>query len=81
MVRSFILEGIRFDLGQDAKENDRLVCRASQKDLWFHVKDQASGHGILRVSETDQTPSKAVIEMAAMLVKHFSKAQAHPLSK
>ena len=75
MVRRFVIDGLEYSVGQDAKENDKLLRDASQRDIWFHLQDNASPHGILKfdAEHEEQFHSKDVIQQCAALIKHFSK--------
>ncbi len=62
-------------VGKSGKGNDFLLRRKSRKgDLWFHVKDFAGSHVILR-REGNEPIDTGDMEMAAGLAVHFSKAR------
>jgi predicted ribosome quality control (RQC) complex YloA/Tae2 family protein len=62
-------------VGKSAKGNDFLLRKKSRKgDLWFHVKDFAGSHVIIR-REGSEPILMADMETAAALAVHFSKAR------
>ncbi len=46
--------------------------KVGQNDLWFHIKNNPSPHGIIH-SDTKEEPTKDVIYKTAELVKSYSK--------
>ena len=61
-------------VGKNNSQNDALTFKtAHHNDLWFHTKDIAGSHVILRCENT--APEDADILFAANLAAHFSKAQ------
>jgi predicted ribosome quality control (RQC) complex YloA/Tae2 family protein len=64
-------------IGRDAEENDQLVRNASPRNIWFHLHDQPSPHGII-ASDENELPEKDVIQHCAHLVKKYSKARYDP---
>ncbi|MGB6067145.1 MAG: NFACT family protein [Desulfomonilaceae bacterium] len=62
-------------VGKSAKGNDFLLRRKARSgDLWFHVKDFAGAHVILRREQDDAGPMEDM-ELAAAIAVHFSKAR------
>lgn len=62
-------------VGKSAKGNDFLLRRKARKgDLWFHVKDFAGAHVILR-RERDDAATIEDMQFAAGIAVHFSKAR------
>ena len=60
-------------VGRGSKGNDHLSVRVARgRDVWFHARDWAGAHVILRV-ESNATPHDADVLDAAMLAAHFSK--------
>ena len=59
-------------IGQNAKENDQLVKKANQNDLWFHLQGMSSPHVILKASKGFEPPP-SLIYLAAAQVKFHSK--------
>jgi len=61
-------------VGKNNYQNDALTFKtAHHNDFWFHTKDIAGSHVILRCENT--TPEEADILFAANLAANFSKAQ------
>ena len=68
-------QGFRILVGRNNVMNDRLTLKtASNRDLWFHVKDGAGSHVIVKYDGREFTD--ALIREAAMLAAHNSKAKA-----
>ena len=67
-------DGKKVLVGKNNYQNDALTFKtAHHNDLWFHTKDIAGSHVILRCENTP--PEEADILFAANLAAHFSKAQ------
>lgn len=67
-------EGFLITVGRNNVMNDRLTLKtASNKDLWFHVKDTAGSHVIVKYDGRDFTDK--VIREAALLAAYNSKAR------
>lgn len=60
-------------VGESAQENWDLINDSSQNDIWFHVKDCASCHVVLKTNECKKYPHKSVIKYCAILCKEGSK--------
>ena len=59
-------------VGKSAKDSDEMLrSYASGNDFWFHVKDAASAHVIVKYKNND-LPNNTLLE-ACMLAFHFSK--------
>ncbi|MCZ6766001.1 MAG: NFACT RNA binding domain-containing protein [bacterium] len=74
----------RFDLsprwfalvGRNDKENDEITFRvASPGDIWLHAQQTPGSHVVLKSSDTTGNPPAAVLEAAAGIAAHFSKAK------
>lgn len=63
-------EEYKIQVGRNAEENDLLVRSASPEDMWFHLLNHPSPHGILSGTINDET-----IQRTAHWVKHFSKVK------
>ena len=59
-------------IGRNSEENDKIIKEGEQNDLWFHIKDNPSPHGIIHC-DTKEEPTKDIIYKTAELVKSFSK--------
>lgn len=55
-------------IGNNAKENQQLLNKSSQNDLWFHLHDNPSPHAIIHGPY-----DKIIINFAATMVKENSK--------
>lgn len=68
------IEGYTFLIGKNNKQNDYLSTKVLKNtDMWFHVKEITSSHGILLTNNT--TPSIDVIIRCAQIVAYYSKAR------
>lgn len=69
-----------FYVGKDNESNDLLTVKfAKPNDLWFHVKDVASAHGVLRkVNLKENIPNK-ILEKAAQIIAYNSKLKGSSL--
>ncbi len=67
-------EGYQIFVGRNNMMNDRLTLKtAADSDMWFHVKDTAGSHVI--VKNDGRGFSDTVIREAALLAVHNSKAR------
>ena len=72
MVYIETYENFTIKIGRNDEENDNLIKEGGQNDLWFHIKNNPSPHGIIHC-DTKEEPTKDVIYKTAELVKSFSK--------
>ncbi len=69
-------DGWTIFMGRNNRENDLLTHRiARPRDLWFHAQGVPGSHVILRREGHKEEPSKKVLEQAASLAAHFSRAR------
>jgi len=80
--RRYLIDG-KWDVwvGRSNIENDELTHRASSPDdWWFHAQGVPGSHVILRTAgKPDQVP-KVVLEKAAAIAAHYSKARTSGLA-
>lgn len=63
-------------VGRNNRDNDELTFRhAAANDLWFHAQGVPGSHVILKTSRPSGSPPARVVERAASLAAHFSKAR------
>ena len=60
---------ITIQVGENAKENWKLLEKANQNYIWLHLKNLSSPYVIINHSD----PSKNIINYAASLCKSHSK--------
>ncbi len=66
----FEIDGAKIYVGRNNKQNDFIVSKLSRdEDLWFHTKDCAGSHVLLRT----ENPSDELILKCAELAKEYSK--------
>ena len=75
--RTFELDARWFVIvGRSNHENDEITFRvASPGDWWFHAEGVAGSHVVLRPRGGTDSPSARIIEQAASIAAHFSKAR------
>lgn len=65
--------GFKITAGKNNFQNDRITVKDSAKtDLWFHVKDLAGSHVVIKTDGVE-VPDKTILE-AATIAATFSKA-------
>ena len=68
----FDIDGCKVYVGRNNRQNDYIVSKLSRdEDFWFHTKDCAGSHVLLRCSE----PSDKQIFECAKLAKEYSKGK------
>lgn len=68
----FDIEGCKVYVGRNNRQNDYIVSKLSRdEDFWFHTKDCAGSHVLLRCDE----PSDKLIFECAKLAKEYSKGK------
>ncbi|HET8655741.1 MAG TPA: NFACT RNA binding domain-containing protein [Longimicrobiaceae bacterium] len=73
--RRFEVEGFEILVGKGAAENDRLTFRVARpNDLWLHAAGFAGSHVVVRNPDALPEIPRAVVERAAQLAAHHSKA-------
>ena len=63
-------------IGENKEENDQLVAKAKQTDLWFHLASLPSCHIILECDKKNKA-TKEMIKHCAVLVKENTKYKNH----
>jgi predicted ribosome quality control (RQC) complex YloA/Tae2 family protein len=64
-------DGLEIWVGRNNRQNDYLTMKlAAPHDLWFHTKEIAGSHVILRVPPGREVPERAVHEAAALAAWH-----------
>ena len=68
----FEIEGCKVYVGRNNRQNDYIVSKLSRdEDYWFHTKDCAGSHVLLRCDK----PSDKLIFECAKLAKEYSKGK------
>jgi len=63
-------------VGRSNHENDEITFRvAAPTDWWFHAEGVAGSHVVLRPRGGGDAPPPRIIEQAASIAAHFSKAR------
>lgn len=64
-------DGFEIWVGRNNRQNDMLTMRlAATTDLWFHTKEIAGAHVILRIPPGVEVPERAIHEAAALAAYH-----------
>ncbi|MGB9790920.1 MAG: Rqc2 family fibronectin-binding protein [Thermotoga caldifontis] len=71
--RKFVYNGFTILVGKNNKQNEALVRRASDSDIWLHVQQSPGAHVIVR-TEGRAVP-RDVLLYAASLAAYYSKAR------
>jgi len=74
MLRTYTSsDGMKIFVGRNSVENEYLSRHvARHTSLWFHARDAAGAHVVVRLAR-GQTCPKATVQEAAQLAVHFSK--------
>ncbi|MBR2148695.1 MAG: DUF814 domain-containing protein, partial [Campylobacter sp.] len=70
LVENFYINGYKISLGKSQKGNEFLLKNAKKDDFWFHLKDRASTHVIVKSNK--QNLSDEVVLFASKLCVQFS---------
>jgi predicted ribosome quality control (RQC) complex YloA/Tae2 family protein len=63
-------------VGRNNRENDELTHRVARpNDLWLHAQGVPGSHVIIRRAGHKDVPGRRIIELAAGLAAHFSRAR------
>ena len=66
------IDNCRVWVGKNNKQNDYIISKLSKdEDYWFHIKDSAGSHVLLRC----ESPSDKLIFECAKLAKEYSSAK------
>ena len=76
-LRRFDLDEQWFVLvGRSDRENDEITFRiASPEDIWLHAQHVAGSHVVLKSRGSPGNPPDFILEAAARIAAHFSKAR------
>ena len=68
-----VIDGCKVFVGKNNRQNDYIVSKLSKdEDYWFHTKDCAGSHVLLRCDNVNE-PSEELIFKCAQLAKQYSK--------
>lgn len=70
LIENFYINGYKISLGKSQKGNEFLLKNAKKDDFWFHLKDRASAHVIVKSNKLNL--SDEVMQFAAKLCVQFS---------
>ncbi|MBI5014289.1 MAG: DUF814 domain-containing protein [Deltaproteobacteria bacterium] len=60
-------------VGRNGRENDRLLREARPWDLWFHARESAGAHVVLRLPGKEARVPEAAVSEAASLAAFYSR--------
>lgn len=69
-VQNFYLGDFKISVGKNERGNIRLLKNSGKEDFWFHLKDLASAHVIVKTNK--QNLSEEAVQMAAKICVNFS---------
>ncbi|WP_297882666.1 NFACT RNA binding domain-containing protein [uncultured Campylobacter sp.] len=69
-VQNFYLGDFKISVGKNERGNIRLLKNSGKEDFWFHLKDIASAHVIVKTNK--QNLSEEAVQMAAKICVNFS---------
>ena len=69
-VQNFYLGDFKISVGKNERGNVRLLKNSGKEDFWFHLKDIASAHVIVKTNK--QNLSEEAVQMAAKICVNFS---------
>jgi predicted ribosome quality control (RQC) complex YloA/Tae2 family protein len=73
---TFSIQGFTVWVGKHARANELLLNQYSKKnDVWFHARDVAGSHVVVRSARGLEGLPKPVMEGAARLAAWFSKGR------
>lgn len=69
------IDGFNIYIGKNNKQNDYIVSKlARSEDLWFHTRNCAGSHVLLRI-EAGQEPTDKIVFECAKLAKEYSQGK------
>lgn len=75
--RRFTHQGFQILVGRNPSQNEQLAFKqASKDDPWFHIRQGAGSHVILR--RAGRQPERSTIEAAAWLAATYSRSSQNP---
>jgi len=74
------IDGYTIWIGRNAKSNDIMTKQADKEDMWLHARGVGGSHVVIRMNRQKADPPKFIIEKAAALAAHYSKAKGTSLA-
>lgn len=71
--RKFVYEGFTIFVGKNNKQNEVLIKKANDSDIWLHAQQSPGAHVVIR-TDGRQVP-KHVLLYAASIAAYYSKAR------
>lgn len=72
-MKVFQVNDVLYIMGNDAKENWRLLEEAKEDDIWVHLNGYPSSYVIIKNINRDSKLNMEAIVYAGQLCKHYSK--------
>lgn len=74
-MKTFTFGGFKVELGQSAQENNDIIRRSQQNDIWLHLAAFSGPHAVIHAIEGKKM-SNAIIGQAAQQIKdHCSQTK------
>lgn len=71
-TRVYINDVFQLWVGRKAQQNDELIRLASPHELWIHLRDRPSAHGIIR-GPKNQQPSPDIVDFCCLVVASLTE--------
>ena len=68
-------DGLRALIGKTAKDNILLLRQARPWDLWIHLKDEASAHGIIFKQKGQSVSDQEIIKVGEWIYRHSKRVE------
>ncbi|RDU60258.1 NFACT family protein [Helicobacter marmotae] len=65
-TEALYINGFKVSIGRNAKDNQRLLALAKADDIWLHIRDVPSAHGIIHCGK--QMPSSDTLQKVAEIL-------------
>ncbi len=60
-------------IGRNNKQNDYIISKlAKENDIWFHIKDHAGSHVLLKITDNSEPDEKIIFECCKLAKKYSS---------
>ena len=71
-MKEFQIKNFTFKLGKNKFENDKLIDESGDYDIWFHINNLPSSHGILFTNSSNKV-DRAILKICCLFLKQNSK--------
>ncbi|MBK9294458.1 MAG: DUF814 domain-containing protein [Oligoflexia bacterium] len=71
-TRIYLNEHFQLWVGRNANQNDDLIRLASAHEIWLHLRDRASAHGLIR-GPKNMDPPQEIIDYSCLIVAQLTQ--------